>query len=132
MKQAALFLIGTLGLTGCADETISAYGAGGRTFALVSMDDVAFTASATISFHAQGRIEGQGPCNYYFGVQTAPYPWFSLDGVGSTEMACTELTTEATYFDALQSMTISEVSGDALILSNEQGATMVFEAIQGS
>lgn len=132
MKMIFAGLAAGLTLMGCADETLSGYGADGRVFSLTSMNGAAFAASATIGFTQAHRIEGQGPCNYYFGAQTAPYPWFSLDGVGATEMACSELAIETQFFEALQRMTISEIAGDTLILSNEAGEQMVFAAVQDS
>jgi heat shock protein HslJ len=128
MKRLFTILAGSLILTACADETLTAYGAEGQEFVLVDMNGQPFAASATISFPEPGRGDGQGPCNYYFGAQTAPYPWFSIDGVGSTLMACEQLDLEIAYFDMLQAMSISEVSGDTLILSNDAGQRMVFEA----
>ncbi len=115
-------------LTACRDETVAGYGASDITWRLVTLDDVPFTAIATLQFGARGEITGNAPCNRYFGQQSAPYPWFSAQDVGSTRRACPELDEENTYLTALSEMTLSEISGDTLILSNDAGREMVFKA----
>lgn len=118
-----------LALAGClADETISGYAPEGAVFSLQSIDKTPFEASATISFPAQGRITGQAPCNSYFAMQTVPYPWFNVEAIGASKRACPDLMAEQTYFAALSDMTLSEVSGKTLILSNDMGRKMVFTA----
>ena len=123
------FLICALALSGCLkDETVSGYAPEDVTFALQSIDDAPFTASATISFPQRGRIEGVAPCNSYFALQTVPYPWFKIEALGATKRACPDLAEENAYFAALSEMTLSEVSGTTLILSNDAGRKMVFTA----
>ncbi|MEM9580800.1 MAG: META domain-containing protein [Pseudomonadota bacterium] len=43
-------------------------------------------------------------------------------------MACPDLAQETLYFDALERMSLVEVQGDTLILSNDTGEQMVFRA----
>jgi heat shock protein HslJ len=43
-------------------------------------------------------------------------------------MACPEMVAETAFFEALDDMTLSEASGDTLILSNSDGRQMVFVA----
>ncbi len=118
-----------LALGGClADETISGYAPEGAIFALQSIDDKPFDASATISFPAQGRVAGQAPCNSYSAMQTVPYPWLKVEAIAVSKRACRDLVAEQTYFAALSGMTLSEVSGTTLILSNDAGRKMVFTA----
>ena len=117
-------------LTACTgDETLHAYGAGGAEWRLTELDGAPFAARATLEFPEPGRIAGQAPCNRFFGAQTAPYPWFSVQRVGATMMACPDLEQEHRYLTALEAMTLSEVAGDVLILSNEAGFEMVFTRI---
>jgi len=116
-------------LTGCAnDETLSSFTAPEAEYALVSLDGVAFAETATISFPNPGEVAGQAPCNRYFASQTLPYPWFGLEGIGATRMACPSLEAEAAFFDALENMTLAEVAGDTLLLSNPSGRQMEFVA----
>jgi len=117
------------GLTNCGgDESVTAYGAGDATWRLVEIDGQPFTARATLGFADEGRLSGQAPCNSYLGQQTVPYPWFRAEKIVTTHMACPDLAAETVYFAALAAMTLSEVSGAALILSNDAGREMVFEA----
>lgn len=127
MRLAALIALVAMG--GClADETLTGYGAADRIWVLDSIDGVAFAARAELLFPEEGKITGRGPCNQFFGDQRAPYPWFDVGPLGSTRMACPQLSAETAFFRALESMTLSEVAGDTLILSTEDGREMVFRA----
>lgn len=110
------------------DETTSGYANPNAVYVLQEIDGRPFNARATLSFPEEGRIAGQGPCNSYRAEQRQPYPWFKVDVVASTKMACPDLKAEQTYFDALRAMTLVEVSGTVLILSNDDTGRMVFEA----
>lgn len=110
------------------DESVAAYGAADRTWALQAIDGQPFEASALLRFPEEGRIEGNAPCNSYTGTLNAPYPWFEIADLAATRAACTGLEAEGIYFAALMAMTQSEVSGDVLILRNEDGHEMVFKA----
>ena len=118
-----------MALTACRkDETLSAYGASGEIWVLAELNGNAFTSKATVEFPEPGKIRGQAPCNSFAGIQTAPYPWFSAKDVLATRMACSDLTAEQAFLDALSAMSLSEVSGGTLILSNESGGEMLFRA----
>ncbi len=119
-----------LALAGCRDESVAGYGALGTDWRLIEIDRKPVTAPVTLRFSDKGAITGEAPCNSYFGTQTAPYPWFSLKDVAATRRACPALDQETAYLQALTSMTLSEVAGDTLILSNEAGREMVFKAVQ--
>ena len=67
-------------------------------------------------------------CNRWFANQGVPYPWFEISAIGATKMACPDLTAEAQFFSSLEAMTLSEVSGDVLVLSNDAGRSMEFKA----
>ncbi|SPF78600.1 hypothetical protein ALP8811_02529 [Aliiroseovarius pelagivivens] len=115
--------------SGCKDETISGYANTNTSWKLVELDGASFPAKATISFPEKGRIAGQAPCNSYSGTQSAPYPWFETGPIAATKRACPDLTAEAEFFEALGQMRLAEVSGDTLILSNEDGREMVFTSL---
>jgi len=112
------------------DETVAAYGGSAREWTLIEIDGVAFDARATLSFPEPGKIEGQAPCNRYSGEMTAPYPWFEAEAIAVTRRACGELAQETRFFTTLTEMAFSEVAGSTMILSNETGREMVFEAGQ--
>ena len=110
------------------DESISGFIEPTAEYHLVEVDGAPFDGTATIAFPETGKVVGQAPCNRYFATQTAPYPWFALEGIGATRMACEDLPTESAFFIALEEMALSEVSGDTVILSNTDGRQMVFVA----
>lgn len=118
---AALFLI-----SACeSDESLAAYGAQGE-WRLTRINEQTFEAQATISFSANGEVAGSTPCNSYRAQQTAPYPWFALTPIMATKRACADLAAEKEYLAALRDMTLAEVSGDVLILSNDTGGSLLF------
>lgn len=126
-----LLLLALLGLDMCqTDETVAGYGAADRVWQLAELDGARFPARATLSFPEPGKIAGEAPCNRYSGVMVTPYPWFDAGQIVSTRMACPELAQEAAFLAALAAMTLSEVSGDVLILRDEDGREMVFTAAE--
>lgn len=129
MKRTLLSLITALTMTACTpDESISKFTDSTAEYHLVTLDGAPFEGRATIQFPEPGQVVGQAPCNRYFSTQTKPYPWFGLEGIGATRMACPELDLEGAFFAALESMSLAEVAGGTLILSNADGRQMVFEA----
>ncbi len=115
-------------IAGCAkDETLAAFARGQGPFTLTSIDSQPVGYTATIDITQAGRISGQAPCNRYFAAQTAPYPWFEIGPIGATQMACPDLDAEQVFFDTLSSMTLAEVGGGVLILSNDDGSRMIFQ-----
>lgn len=124
-----LILIPLSVLSGCfQDETVSAYGAANKTWALVELDGQPFGPRATLTFPERGKIAGKAPCNSYSGTLDAPYPWFDAQQLVVTRMACPDLEAEAVFFAALSRAGQSEVAGDTLILRNDAGQEMVFKA----
>jgi len=111
----------------CKDESVTGHGGADAVWHLQSIDGAAYAAEATLKFPAEGKLAGAAPCNGYSGRQTAPYPWFSAENVAATKRACPEVVAEALYFAALGEMTLVEVLGDVLILSNDAGREMVFQ-----
>ncbi|NOC85731.1 META domain-containing protein [Ruegeria sp. HKCCD6428] len=112
------------------DETVAAYGAADQTWVLREIDGQPYEASVLLRFPEEGRIAGNAPCNSYDGTLNAPYPWFEVQNLNATRAACAGLEAEGFYFAALMAMTQSEVSGNALILRNEDGHEMVFTAAE--
>lgn len=124
-------LLALLCLIACTgDETVAGYGGADRTWVLTELDGSPFTARATLQFPQAGKIAGDAPCNRYSGAMTTPYPWFAATQVISTKMACPELEAETKFLGALTAMTLSEVLGDVMILSNDTGREMVFTAAE--
>ena len=117
-----------LALVACSDETISGYADPEAVYTLTEIDGETYTANATITFPEEGTVRGEAPCNSWFASQSAPYPWIELGPIGATRRACPDLDAELAYFNALGSMTLAEVQGPVLILSNDAGREMVFRA----
>ncbi len=109
-----------------ADETVSGHALRDVSYVLQGVGDSAAAARFTIAFPTEGRIEGEGPCNRFSARQTAPYPWFAVEGLVSTKRACPALAEESAYLEALAAMTLAEASGPVLILSDDTGREMVF------
>lgn len=114
----------------CKDETVSGHGGAAATWVLRSIDGTPFAARATLTFPEEGTVAGEAPCNRYSGQQTVPYPWFSAARITSTKRACPDLDAETRYLRALGEMTLAEIAGDTLILSNDAGREMVFRAAE--
>jgi heat shock protein HslJ len=112
----------------CKDETVSGHGGQAAVWGLVSIDGTPVTARATLSFPEEGVIAGEAPCNRYSAQQTVPYPWFRAERIISTRRACPELDAETRFLGALAEMTLVEVAGDTLVLSNDAGREMLFRA----
>lgn len=127
--RAAIVIASFAALLGCAqDESIAKFANPGSAYTLVSVNGTPFPALATIAFPTPGQVTGQAPCNRYFARQTVPYPWFGLEDIGATRMACADLEQETAFFEVLGAATLAEISGPSLILSNTAGLSMVFEA----
>ncbi|NSX53927.1 META domain-containing protein [Parasulfitobacter algicola] len=121
------FLVPFLVAACVRDETISAYAEKNAIYELIEINNMVVSSLATIQFPSKGKVTGQGPCNRFNAKQSAPYPWINLSLIESTELACPKLTDERQYFESLGKMTLAEVSGDVLILSNDEGDQMVFQ-----
>ena len=132
MPHALIFAgLTVLGLNACqGDETVTAYGAADITWELSEIDGQHYSSQATLVFPEPGRIAGHSQCNSYTAVMDAPYPWFEAQHLSVTEMACADHIAESLFLQALQSMTLSEVAGDVLLLSNVQGREMIFIAAE--
>jgi heat shock protein HslJ len=121
---AIAFLLSTCG----KDESIAGFVEPDAVYTLTVLNDAPFPAQATIIFDRDGNVTGTGPCNSFRTRQTVPYPWFEIEPIASTRRACADLPYETAYFAALSEMRFAEVAGDVLILSNDDGAEMVFQA----
>jgi heat shock protein HslJ len=87
----------------------------------------------TLVFTPDGRIAGSGGCNRYFsGVELGAPGELSLGPVGSTMMACSELTMaqEQQYLQALQSAGRYRLAGDRLELLFGEDGVLTFEATE--
>ncbi len=124
-------LITALTLSACLqDETVAAFD-DDQIWTLQEPDNSLFEATASLSFKDDGKVTGQAPCNTFFTEQTKPYPWIGFGPIGTTRMICTDIEAEKRFLSALMEMTLVEVSGEVMILSNDAGRQMLFKATQG-
>ena len=123
IRLAPLIALSLL-LAACQDETVSGYAGG--IWRLTEMAGDPAPEGVTLDLTEQGQISGQAPCNRYSGPQSVPYPWFETGPLAVTRRACAALDAERRYLSLLQSMSLAEVAGDVLILSNESGEELVF------
>lgn len=124
LRKPLPLLFFLLTLAGCLrDESVTGYAAG--IWELETDEAVRITLDLT----ARGRISGHGPCNSYSAPQTAPYPWFEPGPLASTRAICPDLAAEQRFLAALSGMTLAEVSGPVLILSNDMSDTLEFRLI---
>jgi heat shock protein HslJ len=124
LRKPLPLLFFLLTLAGCLrDESVTGYAAG--IWELETDEAVRITLDLT----ARGRISGHGPCNSYSAPQTAPYPWFEPGPLASTRAICPDLAAEQRFLAALSGMTLAEVSGPVLILSNDTGDRLEFRLI---
>lgn len=112
------------------DESVSGFTDAVVIYQLQELAGQPFAATATISFPEAGQVQGTAPCNSYSAKQSVPYPWIEIKDIAATKRACADLATETAFFASLQAMTLVEAAGDLLILSNDDGAQMVFRAVQ--
>ena len=131
MIRVALTLSAVTGLVDCGgDQSVAAFGAADTVWELQALDGDQFPAGTTLSFPETGKLSGDAPCNSYFGDQIAPYPWFKAERLASTKRACPELQQEQKFLQALAEMSLSEVAGNTLILSNDAGRELIFQAMK--
>ncbi|MCH2094682.1 MAG: META domain-containing protein [Rhodobacteraceae bacterium] len=127
MKRPWLLI---LCLSACGgDESVYSYGAANTVWALEQIDGHAVPYLATMVFPKPGYVSGQTPCGSFAGLQTAPYPWFEAKIPPPRTQPCETRAAEDRFFETLAQMTLSEVSGPLLVLSNDAGTQMVFSAV---
>lgn len=110
------------------DESLAGYVPNDTIWVLAEMDALPVQPRITLRFAHGQDAYGQAPCNSYRATLAAPYPWFALGPILSTKRACPDLALENRYFTTLQTMSLAEVSGPVLLLSNDTGDTLVFQA----
>lgn len=131
MRFGFLAIAATLGLTACdPSETVTKYGGMDYTWKLTEVDGTPIDYNALLSFGPHGSVNGEGPCNGYSGGQIKPYPWVDIQIDFVEELYCSGIDDEEAYFAALSEMTLVEVSGPNMVLSNDEtGRQMVFKGI---
>ncbi len=82
----------------------------------------------TLQWDADGRVQGQGPVNRYFGAISRPSDGSILwqGALGSTRMAVSEdaMKLESDFFRSLTQTTEVKVSSESLTVRSENGKTL--------
>ncbi len=127
-----MLLVLPLLLAACrADEAAPALADPQAVYRLVEINGMPFAGRATIRFLDPGRITGRGPCNSFAASQNAPWPRFAPGPLVATRAICPGISVEKVYFAALAAMTEARIMGRAVILRNDAGDEMVFQAEGG-
>ena len=81
----------------------------------------------SISFDKRnGRISGKAGCNRYFGKVSFDQQRIFISGVGSTQMACTDMEIESLYLKHLTAVNRYQLSGNNLQLFSDQELLLQF------
>ncbi|MEM9798490.1 MAG: META domain-containing protein [Pseudomonadota bacterium] len=123
----SLLVVGLLWSCG-PDETISGYTDPDTIWTLTEVDGVPYSAEAWLRFPTEGVVQGAGPCNSLTGRQAAPLPWIEITSLAVTRRACPALADEQRFLTGLQAATLAEPGPNILLLTNDDGLEMVFEA----
>ncbi|KPA23555.1 hypothetical protein shim_01630 [Shimia sp. SK013] len=128
-----ILVLGLWLLAACSpDETLTKYGGANFDWRLIKIDNRLVSYHNVIRFDETGAVTGAGPCQTFTANQTAPYPWFVLENLSvsePSEVACQLAKEDAAFFAALRDMTLVEVAGARLILSDDAGREMYFTGV---
>ena len=107
------------------DETLSHYGAQDHIWVLTEINGA--PASGTrLAFARFGRLQGTLPCGSVSARVSLPYPWFALERLRSPETCANDA-----HLRTLSEMTLVEIAGQTLLLTDDDGARMmVFKAAE--
>ncbi len=127
MRIACMALAAAFGLAGCAsEESVTKYGGGDYLWKLTEIDSVPVDYAAELAFNPDGSVSGEGPCNAFTALQSKPYPWVAIDIDVVEQIYCADINDEEAFLTALEEMTLVEVSGPNMVMSNDAGRSMVF------
>ncbi len=120
----------SLGVAACApSETVTQYGGADFAWQLQEIDGEAVSYPARIDLSEAGKVRGEGPCNSFLATQDKPYPWINVQVDVVEQIYCPDIDREETFLTALQEMTLVEVSGPNMVMSNDAGREMVFTGL---
>lgn len=128
MKFVFLAMAAMLGMVACdPSETVTKYGGMDYDWQLSEVDGAPVDYSAAVAFGPHGSVNGMGPCNGFSGSQNKPYPWIAIQIHFVEELYCSGIDNEEAFLASLMEMTVVEVSGDSLVMSNDAGREMAFK-----
>ncbi|MBO9472967.1 META domain-containing protein [Shimia sp. R10_1] len=120
----------SLGIAACApSETVTQYGGADYKWQLQQIDGAAVNYAASLTLGDSGKVMGDGPCNSFLATQDAPYPWINIQVDVVEQIYCPDIDREEAFLTALQEMSLVEVSGPNMVMSNDAGREMVFSGL---
>ncbi len=96
-------------------------------YRLIELNGRPIGGNITLGLMPDGQLNGEAPCNRYFGPYTAGSDFsFSAQQIGATRRACPDLQLEGEYFEALRRTTQFRPGreGDTLGLLDGNGRTV--------
>lgn len=81
----------------------------------------------TLVFQQENKFSGKGVCNRYFGEYIQNEKQLKFQKVGSTKMACPNLSVESNYFNLLNLVESFEIKNKQLLLKSKE-TTLIFES----
>ncbi|QHQ37083.1 META domain-containing protein [Algicella marina] len=129
MKRATSIVFAASALTAACtpySETVGAAAPLGTVWELETVNGLPAASRMTLTFLANGKLQGLLPCNSYTGEQSAPLPWFEIEKLAVTLRSCPALPDEQSYLAILKSSDYAEVAGDSLLLSDVDENSLYF------
>ncbi|SMP17701.1 META domain-containing protein [Shimia sagamensis] len=127
MRFGFLAVTAILGLAACdPTDTLTKHGGMNYDWQLSEVDGAPVDYSAVVAFGPHGSVNGMGPCNGFSGSQRKPYPWIAIQVDFVEELYCSDIDDEEAFLTSMMEMTLVEVSGDRLLMSNDAGREMAF------
>jgi len=114
------------GPAGFRDETLAAYAERDVAYRLEPAEDAPAVGTLTLRFPKVRSVEVRTHCASYHAALTVPYPWFRTARWQVADRHCDPGSQDLLFRDALRRMTLAEILGDTLILSNDIGEALIF------
>ncbi|MEM8789917.1 MAG: META domain-containing protein [Pseudomonadota bacterium] len=130
-KAALLLAMGLAAGCSALPDTVGQAAPSDTLWTLKDLNGAPAGFSASLRFGSGGSVSGTAPCNSFSARQTAPLPWFEIADLTATQRGCPLARDEAAFFQALRAMDFAEVADNSLLLSNDQGQTLFFQAAEG-
>jgi heat shock protein HslJ len=135
MKKTPLFLISLFILAGltlaaCASVDVSLAGTSWKLVSFGPKDSptpALADAAATLTFDKDGKLNGNGGCNNFFGDYKVSGSQVTFGAVGATMMACVEpiMQQESAVVQVLAGTADAKIDGDTLTIVSSDGASVL-------
>lgn len=99
----------------------------GSTWQLVELNGAPFEARVTAQLTADGRIEGEAPCNAFEASYTGDWPDIEVEPVLTTRRTCPDQAQENAFLEALAQVDTADNTDSGLILTGPDGVALRLE-----